>query len=69
MMDVYEFSAEELYGAYCKNMDPHDVMNEGRAALAARLQTEHSLKQKPAFYAADEILTHAQRLIDIREQE
>jgi hypothetical protein len=68
-MNVYEFSAEELYAAYFKNADPQNVLNEGRTVIAARLQTEHKLKPDAAFYATDEILMHAQQLLDIREQE
>jgi hypothetical protein len=67
-MDVYEMSAEELYAAFFRNKDPQEIIDLGRTALAARLQTEHKLKQDPAFYAADEILTHAQHIIDLRQQ-
>jgi hypothetical protein len=68
-MNVYEMSAEELYDAFCKNMDPQEIVDQGRTALAARLQTEHGLKQDPAFYAADEVLSHAQFLLDLQQQE
>jgi hypothetical protein len=68
-MNVYEMAAEELYDAFCKNMDPQEVINQGRTAIAARLQTERGLKQDPAFYAADEVLTHAQFLLDLTQQE
>jgi hypothetical protein len=67
-MNVYEFTAEELYAAFFKNVEPQNVLNEGRTVIAARLQTEHKLKSDAAFYAADEILTHAQDLLDRREQ-
>jgi hypothetical protein len=68
-MNVYELAAEELYAAYFKNVEPQVVLTEGRTAIAARLQTEHKLKSDAAFYATDEILTYAQQLLDIREQE
>jgi hypothetical protein len=68
-MNVYDFSAEELYSAFLKNADPKNVLNEGRTVIAARLQTEHKLKLDAAFYATDEILMHAQQLLDRREQE
>jgi peroxiredoxin len=66
-MDVYEMTAEELYGAFYRNADPHNVINEGRNEIAARLQKEHKLKQEPAYYAADEILAYAQELLDNRQ--
>jgi hypothetical protein len=68
-MNVYEMSAEELYDAFFKNVDPGILLHEGRTVLAARLQTEHKLKQEPAFYAADEILSHAQYILDTQQQE
>jgi hypothetical protein len=68
-MNVYELTAEELYAAFFKNVEPLNILNEGRTAIAARLQTEHKLKSDAAFYATDEILTYAQQLLDRREQE
>jgi hypothetical protein len=68
-MNVYELTAEELYAAFFKNAAPQSVLNEGRTAIAARLQTEHNLKPDAAFYATDEILTYAQQLLDRRQQE
>jgi uncharacterized protein YciW len=67
-MDVYEMTAEELYAAFFRDKDPQEIIDQGRTALAARLQTGHNLKQDPALYAADEILAYAQHLIDLRHQ-
>jgi hypothetical protein len=68
-MNVYEMSAEELYDAFFKNVDPGILLHEGRTSLAARLQIEQKLKQESAFYAADEVLSHAQWLLDNQQQE
>jgi len=68
-MSVYDLTPTELYHAYVEGRDPQDVLDEGRTKLATRLREEHGLSQKDAFYAADEIRTHAQNLVRQRGQE
>ncbi len=68
-MSVYDLTPTELYHAYVEGRDPQDIMDEGRTELATWLQVEQGLSEKDAFYAADEIRTHAQMLLRQREEQ
>jgi hypothetical protein len=63
-LSLYELTAQEIYFSYTENQDPQELMTLGRTDLATRLQVEHDLNQEDAFYAADEILKHAQTLME-----
>lgn len=58
-MSVYELSAKELFAWYVNGETAQEVIQQGRAEIAARLQKEERLAEKDAFYAADRILAHA----------
>ncbi len=68
-MSVYELTPTELYQAYAEGRDPREVLDEGRTVLATWLQVEQGMTQEEAFYAADEIRTHAQSLVQQRQRE
>ncbi len=68
-MSVYELTPTELWHTYVEGRDPQDVLDEGRTKLATWLQVEQGLRDKDAFYAADQIRTHAQNLLEQRRQE
>ncbi len=68
-MSVYELTPTELWQAYAEGRDPQDVLDEGRTKLATWLQVEQGMTDKDAFYAADQIRTHAQNLLQQRRQE
>jgi ribosome-associated translation inhibitor RaiA len=66
-MDEYELSTltpAELFNTYVKGADPDDLVAQGRDHIAVRLMMEAGLKETAAFYAADQILVHAQDMID-----
>lgn len=69
-MDIYrlqERSAEEIYAQFCQNEDPDQLFSQGRTQIATRLRVEEDLAQGAAYYAADQILAHAQDLLDQRQ--
>lgn len=61
-MSVYELTAKELFAWYTNGENAAEILSQGRAEIAARLQKEERLAEKDAFYAADRILAHAQAL-------
>lgn len=66
-MDEYELSTltpEEIFNTYVKGADPHDLIAQGRTAIASRLMVEHKLKDAAAYFAADQILVHAHEMIE-----
>jgi len=66
-MSVYQLSARELYDAYAKGRQPEAIIDEGRTALATQLRVEEGLSEKDAFFAADQLMVHAQELLDRQE--
>jgi hypothetical protein len=67
-MDEYELStltAAEIFNTYVKGADPHDLVAQGRTAIASRLMVEQKLKDTAAYFAADQILVHAHEMIEI----
>lgn len=61
-MDTYELSTltpGEIYDTYMENADPEEIIRAGRTEIASRLMAEHGLENDAAYYAADQILVHA----------
>jgi hypothetical protein len=58
-MSVYELSARELFDAYGGGASPDHLLDEGRTAIATRLRTEEDLREKEAYFAADQMLAFA----------
>jgi hypothetical protein len=63
MVDVYELSARELYDMFVQQLQPATVMEMGRDDIASQLMVDDGLDQEPAYYAADQILAHAQGML------
>ena len=63
-MSVYEMSAREIYEASIKGAEPADVLGMSREQIAAQLMVDGGMDQESAYYAADQILAFAQRLVD-----
>ena len=61
-MSLLELSAREIYDTYAQGADPADLIAEGRESIATRLRVEEGLDQREAYYAADQLLAHAQEL-------
>jgi ribosome-associated translation inhibitor RaiA len=61
---VYELSARELYDAYADQASPEDMIRRDRDNFAAELMLEEKLEQGAAYYAADQILEHAQEILN-----
>ena len=68
-MSVYELSAEELYDSYAPEVDPADLLGKSRIDLAARLRVEEGLKQKEAYYVADQMLAYARQRVEAQTTE
>ena len=69
-MDIYrlqERSAEEIYAHFCRGVEPAHLFDEGRTQIATRLRVDKGLSQDAAYYAADQILAHAQELLNRRQ--
>ena len=66
-MSVYELTPKELFAWYSNGETAQEVIQQGRAEIAARLQKQERLAEKDAFYAADRILQYAQRLQEAQE--
>lgn len=64
-MSVYQLSAQEIYQTYIDDgTEPAAVLRTGRMELATRLRVEEELKEEDAYFAADQIMAHAQQLQD-----
>ena len=63
-MSVYQLTAREIYDTYASGITPDQVMAQGRTTLATRLMVEEGLTEADAYYAADQMMEHAQRIID-----
>lgn len=60
----HELSAEEVYGTYVEDIEPEELINQGRTGIANSLMIKEGLNQDAAYFAADQILRVAQRKID-----
>jgi hypothetical protein len=63
-MSVYETSAREIYEASIKEAEPAEVLEMSREQIASQLMVDGGMDQESAYYAADQILAFAQRLVD-----
>lgn len=61
---THELSAEEVYGTYVENIDPEELLSQGRTGIASSLMLKKGLNQEAAYFAADQILRIAQEKID-----
>ena len=48
-MNIYEWTAQELYDSYVAGENPADLLKQSRMDLATRLQVEEGLKQEEAY--------------------
>lgn len=48
-MSVYELTAKELFAWYTNGENAAEILSQGRAEIAARLQKEERLAEKDAF--------------------
>jgi hypothetical protein len=58
-IDIYRMSSRELYEEFVGDMEPTDLLDEGRDRLAMRILLDHELSEEDALYAADQILNFA----------
>ncbi len=65
-MSVYQLTPKELYQSYTNQVDPNDLVSQGRTTLATRLMVDEKMTDKDAYYAADQIFQYAQGLIENR---
>lgn len=69
-MSVYQLSAREIYETYiADDTAPATVLETGRTELATRLRVEEELAEKDAYFAADQIMAHAQQQQDELQEE
>jgi len=52
----HELTAEEVYATYASDQDPDELLRKGRTEIASKLMVKEGLKQKAAYFAADQIL-------------
>jgi len=57
----YEQSADEVYATYAKNQKPVDVIRKNRTEIASELMVKEGLTEEAAYFAADQILSVAQK--------
>ena len=67
-MSVYQMTPLEMYESYTAQADPRELLNRGRTAIATHLMTSEGLDDKSAYYAADMILQHAEKLVEQQQQ-
>jgi hypothetical protein len=63
-MNVYELSPRELYDTYAGQRDPAKLLAKDRNEMAARLQMEEGLKDTEDYYAVDQMLIFARKLVE-----
>lgn len=69
-MSVYQLSAREIYETYiADDTAPATILQTGRTELATRLRVEEALAEKDAYFAADQIMAHAQQQQDELQEE
>lgn len=56
-----ELSAEEVYATYAKGQKPEELLRKGRTELASTLMVKEGLNQEAAYFAADQILSVAEK--------
>ncbi len=62
-MSVYQLTPREIYATYIADgTDPATILSTSRNELASRLRVEEALAEEDAYFAADEIMAHAQQL-------
>jgi hypothetical protein len=64
-MNVYELSPQEIYDSFVQGVSPVELLEKGRIEIATRLRVDEGLKQEEAYFAADQILAHARRQIEV----
>ncbi len=59
---LYELSAQEIYQAFTDDSLPDVWLERSRDDIASELMVEEELNLEDAYYAADQILAHAQEI-------
>lgn len=58
----YGLSAEEVYETYAKDLMPDEILEMGRTEIASVLMVQEGLTEEAAYFAADQILSVAERM-------
>lgn len=58
----HELSAEEVYATYVEDDKPEELIKKGRTEIASKLMVEDGLNQEAAYFAADQILSTAEKI-------
>lgn len=60
----YDLTADEIYATYAKGWQPEEILQMDHTEIASRLMVEQGLTQDAADFAADQILSVAERIDD-----